>query len=188
VVCLEPDTFACFLFARHMKEAPLDTHPQLEFIADDHLVHHPERLPRLLETLPDSAILFSNILGQLRVLLGVEDSRAPEFERIKSAIAESITGRSFASFHDRVSGCLRPAQEYPVTCQTRMTDQEVLDEFYDAPRPAAKSRKVELVDHLTQGLLPEDLPHSYFAWEIEAGRFHIIEAVAAVTEPSAQPK
>jgi hypothetical protein len=182
VVCLEPDPVACFLFKRRLSRVKFDRRPELTFIAADHLVRHPERLPQLLEKTPDSAILFSNVLGQLRALLGVEDHQSREFSQIRQAVNESIRGRSWASFHDRVSGYLRPVHEHPITTATRLTDEELLSELYDDLGPNLKPKQRELVDHLTEGLFPSNLPHSYFTWEIEPGRYHLIEAVAKVFE------
>ena len=71
VICLEPDPVARYLFKRALTRAPLQPKPKLEFIAEDHLVRFPERLPELVERLSDVCLLFSNVLGQLRVLLRV---------------------------------------------------------------------------------------------------------------------
>jgi hypothetical protein len=186
VVCLEPDPVACFLLKRRLSRAQLERLPALEFIQVDHLVRHPERLPELLERTPNSAILFSNVVGQLRALLGVEDNQGREFAQIRQAGRQSIQKRSWASFHDRVSGYLRPVHEHPITTETRLTDQELLSELYDDLGPNLKPRQRELVDHLTEGLFPSDVPHSYFTWEIEPGRYHLIEAVAGIVERDAR--
>ncbi len=182
VVFLEPDPLARLLLKRHLGRAPLDQRPLLEFVESDHLVKYPERLPKLLERTPDAALLFTNVLGQLRALLGLEDDRAPEFERIGSAIGQAIQGRSWASFHDRLSGYVSPVAKDPITSETRLSDEEILVELYDANERENGPARRELVDHLTQRLLPSELPHTYFSWEIEPGRFHLIEAVAQTAE------
>jgi drug/metabolite transporter (DMT)-like permease len=69
VSVLEPDPIARLLFRRRLHHDERSGHPRLEFIAGDHLVHHPERLVPLLEGLGPSALLFSNVLGQLVTLL-----------------------------------------------------------------------------------------------------------------------
>lgn len=178
IVCLEPDPVARSLFRRRLRRAPLERQPRLEFIADDHLVHHPEKLTQLLGQLPDTCLLFSNVLGQLRVLLGTQDRTDPQLQRIESAIAQSIEGRSWASFHDRISGDQHPMQDYPVTSNSRLSNQEILEEFFGLSARGEEERSVRWVDHLTEGLFPADLPHQYLTWEIEPGRFHVIEAVA----------
>ena len=172
VICLEPDPLARYLFKTHLQRAPLEPRPRLEFITEDHLVRHPERLPKLVAQHPDMCLLFTNVLGQLRALLNVEDNMGPEFLRIKAAIAEAISGRAWASFHDRVSGYVRPSFE-----NSRLKDGEVIELLYSGTLVTKSHRDVQLVDHLTEGLFPMDLPHTYFSWEIEPGRFHLIEAV-----------
>jgi hypothetical protein len=181
VVCLEPDPVARYLFKRKLTKAPLDHMPKLEFIAQDHLVRNPERLPKLLEQLPATCVLFSNVLGQLRGLLNVDDDDGPEFARIKHAMAEAIRGRSWASFHDRVSGYARPTCEHAVTSNSRLSDAEILELLYSETPRNRRNRNLKLIDHLTAGLLPANLPHSYFSWELEPGRFHLIEAVSSPT-------
>lgn len=182
VICLEPDPLARLLFKRQLTHAPLEQRPRLEFIEADHLVAHPERLPKLLEATADAALLFTNVLGQLRALLGVDAAEAPEFQRTKAAIQQAIDGRSWASFHDRLSGYVSPTEKNPISSETRLTNEELVDELYGGADRHVEVRDRELVDHLTAELLPSRLPHSYFCWEIEPGRFHIIEAVAQTAE------
>lgn len=179
VVCLEPDPVARFLFARRLLRAPLERRPTLELVAEDHLLREPERLLRLLERLGESAVLFSNVLGQLRVLLEVTDLEAPELVRVHAVVRQSIAGRSWVSFHDRVSGELRLDFAQPLVADGRLSDAEVLEHLYEQPGETDVAR-VGLVDHLTAGLFPTELPHAYFAWELEPGWFHAIEAVRAV--------
>lgn len=176
VICLEPDPLARFLLARRLNHAPLERRPVLEFIADDRLLVHPERLPELLESLGEAAVLFSNVLGQLRVLLQVSSLEAPELHRIRVQVRRTLSGRSWASFHDRVSGPVPPSFDQPLVTPGRMTDAEILSELY-APGIGASSVDPELLDHLTEGLFPADLEHTYFSWELTPGWFHLIEGI-----------
>lgn len=180
LICLEPDPLARYVFRRRLARAPLERHPRLEFITDDRLVHHPERLVELAEGLPDAAILFTNVIGQLRVLLPATSADDPGLARIRSAIATVIAGRSWASFHDRVSGRLRPEFNQPLTADGRLSDEEVLSVLYgqDADTPGG-FEGLELLDHLTAGFFPEELPYGYFVWELEASWYHVIEGVRA---------
>jgi hypothetical protein len=180
VLCLEPDPVARFVFRRRLEKAPLDRTPALEFITDDRLVRHPERLVELVEQLGDTALLFTNIIGQLRVLLEVSDPEAPEFVRVREAIGRAITGRSWASFHDRVSGALTPQFDQPLVADGRLSDAEVLEVLYGGDDSPAGSNGVELLDHFTAEFFPESLPHSYFIWELDPGWFHVIEGVRSV--------
>lgn len=181
VVCLEPDPLAKLVFRRRLAAAPLERRPLLDFISDDRLVSHPERLPELLESLGDTAVLFSNVLGQLRVLLDVSSSEAPGLLRIKEEVRRAITGRSWASFHDRVSGRVRPEFNQPLIAEGRLTDPEVISILYSGDGVTVESDP-NLLDHLTEGLFPEDLSYAYFTWELAPGWFHLIEGVRAVRE------
>jgi hypothetical protein len=179
VVALEPDPIARWLFRRRLARAPLDPRPRLEFVASDHLVRHPERLLPLLESLGPSALLFCNVLGQIVPLLDADPPEAG-LGSVKDAVRAAWQGRSFASFHDRVSGPLPPNVTGVVTSPQRWTDDDVLMMGYAATPDAPPL--VELDDHYTDGFFPEDLPHSYLCWELEPGQYHLIEAVATVQQ------
>ncbi len=179
LVCLEPDPVAQFLFKRRLNAAPLERRPKLEFIAEDCLVYHPERLQHMLETDPNTCLLFSNVIGQLRSLLNVEANDGPEFSRVRSAVNQAIAGHCWASFHDRVSGTLHPGFDEPVLANSRLSDEEVIELLYSATPLSRRLKDVRLIDHLTEGFFPAELPYAYFTWEIEPGRFHVIEAVSS---------
>jgi hypothetical protein len=177
VLVLEPDPIARWLFRRRLARTPLEPRPRLEFITGDHLIGHPERFASLVERAGEPALLFSNVLGQLLILL---DADAPDtrFEAIREAVQAALEGRSFASFHDRLSGPLPPDIEGVVRSPRRWSDAEVLERAYRATRDAPAV--VELFDHGTEGFFPEHLPHAYLRWELEPGAHHLIEAVCRV--------
>jgi hypothetical protein len=176
VIVLEPDPLARWLFKRRLARAPLEQRPHIETIADDHLVQHPERLLELLARSEPCAVLFSNVIGQLSALF---DREVPDAEilAVRRAVQAALAGRSWASFHDRVSGPLAPRVEGMARAPRRWSDEEVLARAYDT---SPGSTVVELVDHYTEGFFPEALPHAYFRWELGPGVYHLIEAVAAV--------
>jgi hypothetical protein len=183
VVVLEPDPVARWIFKRRLAKAPLERRPVLEFVAQDHLVRHPERLQPLLASLGEPALMFSNVLGQIACLLDVED-RAPEFVRVQSAVECALIGRSWLSFHDRVSGSLGPSLEQVAFAPRRWSDREVIaNAYYGDP----DSKDLELRDHLTSGFFPEDVPHAYFTWQLEPGLFHLIEGVCSVDSAAPEP-
>lgn len=176
VFVLEPDPLARWLFKRRLARAPLEPRPRIETIADDHLVQHPERLLSLLARCEPCALSFSNVIGQLSVLL---DGESPDAEllAVRRAVRAALAGRSWASFHDRVSGPLPPNVEGLVRAPRRWSDEELLARAYDTHEG---SSVVELVDHHSEGFFPEELPHAYLRWELDPGVYHLIEAVAAV--------
>jgi hypothetical protein len=177
VVCLEPDPVARAVFGWKLSHAPLDRRPKLEFISDDRLVRHPERFLPLLSDLGDACLLFSNIIGQLRALLAVSSSEAPELARVRDVVRQSLVGRSWASFHDRFSGELRPAFEGTLLSDGRPSDEQLVERAYADEIEKNGALPAELLDHLTEGFFPTDLEHAYFSWELDPGLFHLIEAV-----------
>jgi hypothetical protein len=186
VSVLEPDPIARLLFRRRLQQAKLSRHPRLELITSDHLVHHPERLVPLLHRLGQPALLFCNVLGQLVTLLAHDeldgDRPDPELDAIKSTVRSAIQGRSFCSFHDRVSGALAPSFAGVLPSARRWSDAEVIRHAYDV---RSLGGPVELHDHSTEGLFPATLPHSYFHWELSPGQHHLIEGVCTVASSEA---
>lgn len=179
VLCLEPDPFAHFLFRRRLARAPLDARPRLVFDEEDRLIEHPERLIELFAAGGDRAVLFSNVLGQLRVL-GVTSDSDPRLERIRAAVKEVTHGRSWASFHDRVSGAIEPVLEGRLDTDERLTDADLRATFYLGERETGVRGETDpmLVDHFTRGFFPERRPHAYFSWTLMPGAFHLIEATS----------
>jgi hypothetical protein len=184
VVVLEPDPLARWILRRRLARVPLEPRPRLEFIAEDPLVKHPERLEALLARLGPTAILFCNVLGQLRHLLEVDDTESPAFVAVRNAVTAARAGRSWASFHDRVSGTIAPSIEDAVWSERRWSDAELLEHaYYATSEPLGKT----LFDHGTAGFFPPELPHGYLRWELEPGVFHLIEAVCSGSDSTLHP-
>lgn len=175
VLCLEPDPLAHFLFKRRLARAPLEARPRLSFDGEDRLIEHPERLLELVAD-GDRAVLFSNVLGQLRAL-GVASDGDPRLERIRAAVKEVTRGRSWASFHDRVSGPIEPVLEGRLDTDERLSDADLRATFYLGERETGVRGQADpmLVDHFTRGFFPEQRPHAYFCWPLMPGAFHLIE-------------
>jgi hypothetical protein len=175
VLCLEPDPVAHVLFRRRLSRAPLDPRPRLRFDAKDHLLSDTDALARVLDAEGDAAVLFSNVLGQVRVLLGASHSDDERLASVRARVHAAIRGRSWASFHDRVSGELEPALEGRFDADHRLSDAELREHFYVTAMPDGGAPP-PLLDHLTAGFFPEDRPHAYFCWPLLPGVFHLIEA------------
>jgi hypothetical protein len=188
VICFEPDPLAYAIFRRRIDRAPLDRRPVLERVAEDHLLLHPGRLRPRLETLGGAALLFSNLLGQVPTLLAGAQAAPEQHERVREAVRDAIRDRSFASFHDRVSGVVRPEFEQPLSADGRLTDRELFGVVYHAADDD-DADSLGLLDHQSAGYFSEALPHAYFKWELEPGLFHLIEAVclARAEEPESRP-
>lgn len=178
VICFEPDPLAYALFKRRVARAPLDRRPSLERVAEDHLVSHPERLEPRLASFGPTALLFSNLIGQLPMLVEAAGAPPAQRERVRERVRAALAGRSFASFHDRFSGEVRPDLEPPLTADGRADDRALFSAVYHADeRDDAKS--LGLFDHDSGGYFPDSLAHAYFSWELEPGQFHLIEAVGS---------
>lgn len=175
VLCLEPDPVAHFLFRRRLEKAPLDARPRLRFDSQDRLLSDPGALSRLLDAEGDAAVLFSNVLGQVRVLLGATAYDDARLSNVRTAVKQAIQGRSWASFHDRVSGALEPALDGRYDAERRLSDEELRDHFYATATPDG-SAPPPLLDHLTGGFFPAERPHSYLTWPLLPGLYHLIEA------------
>jgi hypothetical protein len=182
ILCLEPDPVARRLFAYRLGRAPLETRPRLRFEARDLLLDDPTAFASRLEDEGEACVLFSNVVGQFRVLLGAASADDPRLARLRETILPALGARSFASFHDRVSGTLEPVIGGAVVLDGRLDDGEIAEHFYPGhDDPGAMIRadgSAPLLDHLTAGFFPPDRPHAYFSWELMPGTFHLVEATA----------
>src|SRR5206468_353043 len=119
------------------------------------------------------AVLFCNFLGQMR-FLDEEAALGPSFSAWKAALPALLRGRSWASFHDRLSGEALPRiSEESGRASDIVPDAEVLSRFYASD---ARSGQVELLDHLTGDLFP-GAPRRFIHWELTPRNHHLIEAV-----------
>ena len=170
------------MFRRRLARAPLEARPRLRFESRDHLLADPTALVRLLDAEGDTAVLFTNILGQLRVLLGADSLEDARLSAVRDAVRAATRSRSWASFHDRVSGRIEPHIEQPARAAARLTDAEIVRRFYPAVEASATRADGagELLDHLTGGFFPAERPHAYFSWQLMPGWFHLIEATCGV--------
>ncbi|HEX6278060.1 MAG TPA: hypothetical protein VFZ53_33680 [Polyangiaceae bacterium] len=182
VLCLEPDPVARHLFAFRLRRAPLESRPRLRFESDDLLLDDPERFRARLEAEGDIAVLFSNIVGQFRVLLEARTGDDARLARLRSLLLPALGERSYASFHDRVSGTLEPLLDGSMTFDRRLTDRELVEQFYpghDEPDALVRADgSAPLLDHLTGDFFPATRPHAYFSWQLMPGIHHLIEGTA----------
>lgn len=184
LTAVDIDPFAPTVF-RWRARALLRGGVTLAWDARDHLSPGPEGfdpagLRGLVAAHPDSAFLFCNVLGQLP-LLG--DDRAPatadggsppgSFERWLEALPETLAGRSWASFHDRLSGPVEPAGVGTAEAVPWSSAEDLVARHY----PLTDDPSLALLDHRTSGLCPE-APRWQMVWELVPGLFHLVEALA----------
>lgn len=181
IYAVDPDPLAPWFFRRQHPEVA----ERVRWIRDPVFDWSPEsrsvdRWHEFLDAHAKSAVLFSGLLGQLRFLSEAADE-CQAYAQWRGRLAPLLEGRSWASFHDRLSGERAPHFEGEsggvVRTAARLSDAEVLQRFYLGAL-GSESTSPELLDHLTDGLLPASLPHAYFKWEIVAGYSYLIEAVA----------
>jgi hypothetical protein len=119
----------------------------------------------VLKTYPDHAILFSNVLGQHALQI----NHIEQAERDFASLTHLLQGRSWASYHDRISGLADNARsELKPFLLTQRISAEAL-----ALRVA---RQGEWFDHSTTQILPASGDRLLIPWLIRKGRIQWVEA------------
>jgi len=178
---LEPDPIAAQLLGRRLQRLGVAFRVERTDCLIAPLLRGGRGLAELLRADPEACLIFGNVLGQTRFL--VEDLDFAEFKRaFREQIAPLLAGRAWLSFHDRLSGNLAPSFEQPYRASSRLDDRAVVHELYPQ---SSSHEKPELFDHESEGFFARDLPHSYFHWQIDRTRHHLIEGV--LSEPESWP-
>lgn len=127
----------------------------------------------LLRRYPNHCVLFCNFLGQLPLLYPHDDTE-DSFSSWCGALPTLLDSRSWASFHDRMSGRLRPQFELNASTHVNqpLSNAEIVERFY----LARHNTTVELTDHLTGSLFPI-ASRRFSRWEILPGLWHLTEMV-----------
>ncbi len=185
LVAVDFDPFAPMVFRWRARHLLADGRVSLTWDSRDHLSPGAKGFDRapvkaLLDAHPDAAVLFCNLLGQLP-LLG--DAPAPEqsdddppegtYEHWLVGLAEALHGRTWASFHDRLSGNVRPRAIDEGALVAWSPSTELVAKHY----PLTDDPNLSLIDHRTSALRP-DLPRAQWVWEIAEGTWHLIEGLA----------
>lgn len=185
VVAVDFDPFAPWVFRWRARHLLGEGRTRLTWDARDHL--SPGRdgfdlgpLRALLAEHPGAAVLFCNILGQLP-LLGEDrdpdqdDDSPPEgsYERWLLGLPDALSGRSWASFHDRLSGRMRPHDIDSATPVPWSPSEELVRRHY----PPTDDPELALLDHRTSALC-RDAPRVQLTWELSPGLHHLLEAIS----------
>ncbi len=140
-----------------------------------------QHLGEVIARFDDHAVLFSNVLGKLSTLYpaAVIYSRAnavetEDFTQWKRDLPALLSKQSWASYHDLYSGHLSPSALPSEALPSAWPQDALLEAVYGAH--AADS--VVLVDHLLDGLAP-DQPRHLFVWQRSRHQFHLVEAIAS---------
>jgi hypothetical protein len=167
------DPFALWLLKKRCPSARLHTHTQdgLGILSSPPA----DALHRILDSYPpDSSILFCNLWGQVFMDEKAEN-RLPFWKRNLEGI---LTDRTWASFHDRVSGDIPPRMTAEnESSQRRLNNNEIIERFYSAP-DSRPGREIELLDHRTGEFFP-DMYRLHLHWELQPGRHHLIEGICS---------
>lgn len=168
---LEPDPIAARLLSRRVRRLGL---PEPEIVRRDALIAPllagQGGLPDLLDADPTRCLVFGNVLGQARFLMG-EDELEPFKAAFRARIVPRLSGRAWLSFHDRLSGRVAPRLARPYELPARASEAALIELYPPSAEP------IELFDHLSDGFFPAELPHCYFAWSIDSTHHHLIEGV-----------
>jgi len=115
------------------------------------------------------AVLFCNVLGQMLP----QDPFSQGFETYSQSLKNSLQNLEWASYHDRLSGRLKPKSE-AFSSEQRLNDTQLIERAY--PKTTG-----ELSEHGTWGFFPENLPAHYWSWELTPGTYHLVEALKKTT-------
>lgn len=169
IVAIDPDPLARVVFhLRHGRELNARGVEVIWRRADFF-----ENMDAWLSDYPDAAILFCNVLGQLRYVCQDQD----DLETQLSQLSRRLEGRAWASFHDLLSGRGTPARILRKTpgylpCETVLR-LFGLDGVW--------------LDHLTSGVFPSSAPRRLIAWTFDRRRVHLVEAGFVTPKPTSPP-
>ena len=152
IVAVDPDRWAGFLFRRLHPAARV-----ADWIAGDFFAEAQDILARE----PDAAVLFCNVLGQLR-FAGLDE--AVIAARL-AALPALLEGHPWASFHEILSG------------ETEVTPRAL--PLAGQPFAEALLRQLglsgEWLDHGTGMALPKTAPREIVPWRFAPERLHLVE-------------
>jgi len=182
VTAVDIDPFAPWVFRWRMRRVLRAGRPSLDWDARDRLSPGPRGfdlapLRALVGEHPGAAVLFCNLLGQLPILgedrARDDDSPEGSYERWLRGLPDVMAGRSWASFHDRLSGPVRPRDVDGSRPVAWSPAEELVRRHY----PLTDDPSLALFDHRTGGLRP-DVPRWQWVWDLAPGAFHLVEAMS----------
>lgn len=145
---LEPDPLARGLLRRRF--------PNLVFHAGNLDCFSREDGPeRLRQAYPDSAVLFSNVIGQM----------ADQNQAWKGNLVAAMRDTSWASYHDLISTSRAPDRQDPITLPAGTGFGQILAHFW-------QGGELELHDHETFGLVTAET--AYATWSITPRQHHLV--------------
>ncbi len=164
------DPLAAPLFRARHGRALQASRTELHCHTSDALAH----LPTLLQAHPASAVLFDNVLGQLRFHCRSVAETGERIERLKHALQR----REWGSLHDAYSGAIRAA--WPVQDQPAMRCGPDAPTSAEAAANAAWLRQMgaqgDWLDHLTADVFAPGTALHHIAWPYRPSYCHWLQA------------
>lgn len=171
VIAIEPDPLARWLLKRRFPSVAWQFHCD-DYFTPQHPLGWSDNTARLFGDFPDAALLFAHFLGQLVGLhplavaaeQGTELCETSVYAAWKQKLNQQLAGRTWASFHDRLSGLAPPcAQQAHSETELPLPDLQV--QFWPT--------SPHFYDHLTGGIGAQ-LPHQYRIWQRKPDVWHLV--------------
>lgn len=175
---VEPDPLARLLLRRKAPGLRIDPRPALGWSPRGYC---PEKLQAWFRSHRGCALLFCNLLGQLKANKTLED---PQW---RTAFIQELNQFDWLSYHDLVSGrqaadmqVLRRLAPSRSTLAPQCSIEFWQDVYHRAPNP------LHLVDHKTATLFSDPRlktePRVFFLWPLCPGYWHVLEGLVGATQ------
>jgi hypothetical protein len=171
VVFVEPDPVARFLLKRKFPRAGIESSVEYLpwFDEGSRNFKGRSRFADLVARNPNSAILFANVLGQIKLLKTVDENVDRDCRREFSA---ALLGRNWASYHDVLSSKAPLKSPFP-SSPPRERDLDSLARHYFE----TDNRRQELVDHETLWI-DDGRTFEFAPWTLDSSSNHLIGFVS----------
>ncbi len=159
IICVEPDPIARTLFRSRFKSVNVTFDRRADLLP---WMSSEKKFADFIDTHPQAAILFSNLLGQVPLLLADKQKTPEKMRAGQSALLKALSGRAWASYHDLVSSTL-PVKTHGIRAWP-MELNELCDEIFDSEVTGS------VTDHETSWLESR----AATLWEIRPGTHHVV--------------
>lgn len=187
VLFIEPDPLARFLLKRKFPRASFDSSSDyLPWLAKPDA--RGARLRELLARHPNAALLFANVLGQLKLLMPKKErADAALEEECRRLFLDGLRGRTWASYHDVLSSKSPFTIPFPSAPPLQRDLESIARHYF-----SQKGGVVAIVDHDTIWLEGHsergERPSEFAAWTLDAASNHLIGFVAGPGSGPSSPK
>lgn len=172
IVAFDIDSLAPFFFKRNHPDLMVQFKNQCVFSFFKKHQFDSKKISDELFSGEPFSILFSNFLGQTEIVYPpVSQLSGMKHAEWMGRLSEFLKTVSWASFHDRLSGELKPIKVTPFITEVRATVHELLLNYFS---PTANG---EVIDHSVDSIFSKkDGPFQYLILPLVPGRkAHIIE-------------